>query len=544
MNNGGFCGGLDEQGGATRDTEARAPAAGLRTGMAQNPVIPGCFPDPSVCRVGDDVYLACSSFHQFPGIPLFHSRDLVHWRAAGHALSRASQLDLSGCPSGLGIFAPTLRYHLGRFWIVSTHVGLRRNFVVNAERIEGPWSDPLWLDWPGIDPSLCFLGDGRVIISGNGGFHGDEPSGLYQAEIDLGSGTLRTPRRLVWTGSGGHAPEGPHLFSRGGWFYLLAAEGGTEYGHMVTVARSCDPMGPFEACPHNPVLSHRSRAHPLQATGHADLLQMGDGRWYALLLGIRPAPVLFAPQRHHLGREVLLAPVAWSDDDWPVIGAPAGTVPVELAPDLLPVPRPWPEVEEAGAITPRGLGPEWVWLRNPVPGAHELGDQAGVLTLHGQSSGLDGTDGQAFVGLRLQQFVSRTSVRLRFDPDQEGDEAGLVLYKSEQFHYELAVSRHRGERVLLFRRRLGTLWRVERRSTCNAETVWLRMSTDARLARFLTSTDGEHWQVFGEGECGLLATEVTGGFTGVLIGLYAQGAGRPCNQAAHFDKFVHQTEGP
>lgn len=541
-----------------RPLQAAVPAA-----MVRNPVLPGCHPDPSVCRVGDDVYLACSSFHQFPGLPLFHSRDLVHWRPVGHALTRPSQLDLSACPSGLGLFAPTLRHHGGRFWLVSTHVGVRRNFVVWAEHIDGPWSDPLWLDWPGIDPSLCFLADGRVILSGNGGFLGDEPSGLYQAELDLATGQLRTPRRLVWAGTGGHAPEGPHLYERAGWYYLLAAEGGTEQGHMVTVARSRDPMGPFVACPHNPVLSHRSSGHPLQATGHADLLEMPDGRWYALLLGTRPAPIPFAPRRHHLGRETLLAPVQWTDEGWPLIGAPAGTVPLHLPADLLPPPQPWPpapvdttaerqadaaaglspgSAPDAPAFTPAGLGPEWLCLRNPVPGACSLSHTPGALVLHGQASGLDGSAPQAFVGRRLQQFDSSSTVRLRFAPTQDGDEAGLTLYQSEDFHYELALARQAGANQLQLRRRLGTLWRLEHQQAWPGGLAWLRLRTDARWACFEASADGQHWQAVGQGECGLLAAEVAGGFTGVLVGLYAQGPGRSCSAPAVFDHWQHHAQ--
>lgn len=520
------------------------PAAGLASSAVHNPVLPGCHPDPSVCRVGDDVYLACSSFHHFPGIPLFHSRDLVHWRAVGHALTRPSQLDLRACPSGLGIFAPTLRHHAGRFWLASTHMGLRRNFVVWADAIEGPWSDPLWLDWPGIDPSLCFLDDGRVILSGNGGFRGDEPSGLYQAEVDLASGALRSPRRLVWAGTGGHAPEGAHLYPHAGWFYLLAAEGGTEYGHMVTVARSLDPMGPFEACPHNPVLSHRSSGHPLQATGHADLLQMPDGRWYALLLGIRPAPVPFAPRRHHLGRETLLLPVQWTGEGWPVMGSPAGVVPMELHAAQLPPPRPWPETPPIDAFSMQALGPEWQWLRNPAPGSVSVDAQAPALVLQGQANGLDGTAPQAFVGRRLQQFDTHTTVRLQFAPEQDGDEAGIVLYQSEQFHYELALARQGGRCLLLLRRRLGRLCAVEHQRSWPTDAVWLQLRTDARWAFFSASSDGTDWQAVGQGECGLLAAEVAGGFTGVLVGLYAQGAGRACSHPALFDRFEHQVSPP
>ena len=274
----------------------------------ENPVLPGMHPDPTICRVGRDFYLACSSFEYFPGVPIFHSRDLVGWRQIGHALTRRSQLDLSGVPSSDGIYAPTLRHHDGTFYLVTTLVG-SGNFLVTAKHPRGPWSDPCWLDSDGIDPSLAFLDD-RVYYTRNGpGADPDHPF-VYQAELAWSGGVpslVRKPR-VIWRGTGGIWPEAPHLYRRGRWFYLLTAEGGTSYGHSVVVARSGRPYGPFVASPHGPLLTHRDRPrHAIQATGHADLVELDDGSTWAVLLGIRPA----AGRNHHLGRETFLAPVAW-----------------------------------------------------------------------------------------------------------------------------------------------------------------------------------------------------------------------------------------
>ncbi|GMK39127.1 hypothetical protein PCCS19_21810 [Paenibacillus sp. CCS19] len=256
-----------------------------------NPVILGFHPDPSVCRVGEDYYLVTSSFDYFPGIPIFHSRDLINWRQLGHVLTRESQLPLKGMlPAGWsqGIYAPTIRHHDGRFYVITTNISIQKSFYVWAERPEGPWSEPIYLEgWGGVDPSLLFDEGGKVYLTGTSNFYG-EAVGIYQAELDVENGKLVSERRLIWEGTGGSHPEGPHLYRINDWYYLMVAEGGTEYGHMETIARSRSPYGPFESNPHNPILSNRSTPKPIQATGHADLIQAADGSWWCVFLGIRP----------------------------------------------------------------------------------------------------------------------------------------------------------------------------------------------------------------------------------------------------------------
>src|SRR3954470_819781 len=247
-------------------------------------------PDPSICRVGRDLYLACSSFEYFPGVPLYHSRNLVDWRPLGHALTRRSQLDLAGTPSSGGIYAPTLRHHEGTFFLITTMVG-RGHLVVTARDPRGSWSDPTWLDFDGIDPSLTF-DDRRIYYTRNGaGSDRDHPH-VYQAELARRGDRLALAGepQVVWKGTGGIWPEAPHLYRRGDWYYLVTAEGGTSYGHSVVVARATRPDGPFAVSPHGPLLTHRDRPrHPIQATGHADLVDLADGATWAVLLGIRPA---------------------------------------------------------------------------------------------------------------------------------------------------------------------------------------------------------------------------------------------------------------
>ena len=218
-----------------------------------NPIIPGFYPDPSICRVGEDYYLVTSSFEYFPGVPIFHSRDLIHWRQIGHCLTTATQLPLAQAGSSKGIFAPTLRYHAGRFYMVTTNVSVGKHFYVSTDDPAGQWSEPIWIDQSGIDSSLFFDDDGTVY------FTWTKLNGIYQAEIAIQTGELKHEPQLIWKGTGGRYPEAPHLYKINGSYYLMIAEGGTEYGHMETIARAESPWGSFQPCPHNPILTHRNQ---------------------------------------------------------------------------------------------------------------------------------------------------------------------------------------------------------------------------------------------------------------------------------------------
>ena len=218
-----------------------------------NPVIPGFHPDPSVCRVGEDFFLVTSSFEYFPGVPLFHSRDLVHWRQIGHCLNRAAQLQLDEAWCSGGIFAPTLRHHRGRFYMITTNFCARCHTLVQAADPAGDWSDPVLLQIGGIDPSLFFDDDGRCYVSATG------QDGILQAELDPATGNLLGEPRSIWAGTGGCYPEAPHTYKINGLYYLMISEGGTEYGHMETIARSASVWGPYAPCPHNPI--QIGRAH-------------------------------------------------------------------------------------------------------------------------------------------------------------------------------------------------------------------------------------------------------------------------------------------
>ncbi|SFR05664.1 Beta-xylosidase [Lentzea waywayandensis] len=479
------------------------------------PVIPGMHPDPSVCRVGEDYYLVCSSFEYFPGIPVFHSRDLVRWNQIGNALERPSQLRLTAeTPSSAGIYAPALRHHDGRFWLVVTSVSHGSgNMVFTATDPAGPWSDPVPLPGVGgIDPDLAWDDEGNCWCT---------VAGVLQYRVDPATGeTFGEPRRL-WSGTpGAKAPEAPHLYRIGDHWYLLIAEGGTERGHGVSIARSSSPDGPFEPCPANPILSHRGTDERVQNTGHADLVQAPDGAWWMVLLGVRPGGG--TPGWHVLGRETFLAPVAWVDG-WPVVGELASGAPGSPAP-------------ERDDFDLAELRPCWVSLRDRSERHCTTKERAGWLTLHARGSGMD-DPAVVFAG-RRQQHLSCLA-RTLLDPSE--GRGGLAVRLDEEHHYEIEAGQ--GEvRVLA---RIGPVSTVvASRPVPEGPLVLVVRVEEARDLRDARS--GPDTLSFGVEEPGgaftalatldgkYLSTEVAGGFTGRVIGLYAAAG------TVHFDWFEYQ----
>ncbi|MCM3626106.1 glycoside hydrolase family 43 protein [Paenibacillus glycanilyticus] len=498
-----------------------------------NPVISGFHPDPSVCRVGDDYYLVTSSFEYFPGVPLFHSKDLVNWEQMGHVLTRTEQLDLRKAWSSGGIFAPTIRHNKGTFYMTTTNVSSGGNFYVYTDDPKEGWSDPVYVDQPGIDPDLFFDEDGSVYYTTS---HDAMGQGAYQSRIDMKTGERLSEVKLLWKGTGGQYPEAPHIYRFGEWYYLMISEGGTEYGHMVTIARSRRPDGPYEGCPHNPILSHRSLLNPIQATGHADLIQGPEGSWWAVFLGIRPAGY---PNHHYLGRETFLAPVTWTEDAWPVIGD-NGTVGVTMPAGNLPL-QPRPDDAAREHFEETVLAPCWNFLRSPDPKNWSLSEKKGSLALYGSEVTLNDMGVPSFVGRRQQHFSCRTTAHLTFAPQQDGEEAGLTVFMNERFHYEIAIKRIAGERKLIFSRRVGSLWKIENEMPWPGDSIVLSVVADKTHYVFGFAANEEEKPIrFGQGECRMLATEIAGGFTGVFIAIYATGNGVRSTSPAYFDWFDYQ----
>jgi alpha-N-arabinofuranosidase len=486
--------------------------------------------------VGRDFYLATSSFEYFPGVPLFHSRDLVNWRPIGHALTRKRQLDLTGIGSSRGIYAPTLRHDGERFYLVTTLIDGGGNFMVTARRASGPWSDPIWIDREGIDPSLTFDG-GRVFYTRNGkGTDFDHPF-IHQAEIDPRTGRLRGPLRVIWRGLGGIWPEGPHLYALHGRYYLMAAEGGTSYGHAEMIGRADDPFGPFEPGPRNPILSHRDRrGHPIQALGHADLVTLPGGEVWAVFLGIRPT----GGRHHHLGRETFLAPVRFDRAGWPMIGARGRVELRMIGPPLRRRPSPSSSPPARDDFTASALGREWMFLRNPPAGAISLGARRGHLRLAGTPATLDDVAPLAFVGRRQRHFAMRFRARLDFAPRRPGDEAGLTVRAREEVHAEIAVRLGDGGReAVALARTGGGKTRVLGRVSLQPGPLELEIAA-SETAYELAVGAGRRRRVLGRLPTSAFSAETiarrgTLHFTGAVLGMYATGRGRPAGVPADFD---------
>lgn len=476
----------------------------------QNPIIRGFYPDPSICQAEGKYYVACSSFQYFPGVPIFESEDLINYRQVANALTRTSQVELHQIPSSGGVFAPTLRYHQGTFYMVTNNNTYQKNFYITTKDITGEWSEPVFVEQEGIDPSLLFDEDGRVYFTSNGSDQNGKPC-ILQCEIDIETGKKLTESIPIWSGSGGRYIESPHLYHIGQWYYLMVAEGGTEYGHMITYARSKTPFGPFEGYPHNPVLTNRNlggNQNFIQGIGHGDLIRDQKGNDYIVCLGFRQSGIWSA--YHHLGREVFLAPVFWQEDGWFTAGD-QGTV------------TEWMEVALEGKqsvnndFTFDGQGIENLrlsYLRD-YHKENYLYEENG-LKLRGTAVTLDQADTPTFVGVRQSEFHTTLSVKV----SGRAKEAGVTFYMDESQHYDLALVQENDGKFVTLQLRIGDAKAEAGRMEISGEEAELLVISEPEYYHFYCIVDGEK-KLLGNARTKYLSSEVAGGFTGVLMGLYA-----------------------
>ena len=477
-----------------------------------NPVIPGFYPDPSVVRVGEDFYLVTSSFQYFPGVPVFHSRDLINWEQIGNVLDRPEQLNLDGASSWGGIYAPTIRYNDGIYYMITTNVTGKGNFLVTATDPRGPWSEPVWLAQGGIDPSLYFE-DGKCYMVSN------PDNCINLCVIDPVTGKQLTESKKLWTGTGGRFPEAPHIYKKDGWYYLLIAEGGTEPGHGVTIARSRNIDGPYTPNPSNPILTHFNLAgqhNPIQATGHAEIFEAPDGSWWLVCLGFRPQN----GNHHLLGRETFLAPVRWDENAWPVVNG-SGQIYLDMDVPVLPqYPVKTPPARDN--FDGDKLGYEWVHVRNSRPENYRL--DKGALVLTPSPVTLFDGEGSPTMAMRRQQHIDfSASTRLNLTGASAGTEAGMTIYACEPSHYDIFVNTlGDGTRELVVRYALSELRHEKRFPLPATGDVDLRVSGTPQQYILEYSTDrGKNFTEAGRLDTRYLSTETAGGFTGTMIGLYA-----------------------
>lgn len=499
-------------------------AAAVFGATYENPVISGFHPDPSICRAGSDYYLVTSTFEYFPGVPIFHSKDLVNWRRIGYCLTRNSQLPLKECNASSGIYAPTIRYNDGIFYLVVTNYADKGNGLFTATNPAGPWSEPIWLnDWT-CDPSLFFDDDGKIYYTAG------DCKRITQCLYNPVTKKLEGPLREIWQGHFQHCPEGPHLYKINCWYYLMAAEGGTGYTHMETIARSKSPWGPFTSYSGNPILTHRYRPeHPVQACGHADLVETPAG-WWMVFLGIRPKGGKFS----HLGRETFLAPVEWNSDGWPIVNQ-NGRVELRMQAPSLPS-CVWPQDPARDEFRGPEMGMLWNYLRNPVQSDYSLTARPGYLRLMGSAVTLNETKSPTFAGQRQTLFECTVRTRLEFNPSAN-EEAGLTVFGNNKNHFDIGVTVAEDRRRIFLRKTLNGAIAEFLSSPIGDGPVELTVAASDLNYTFYYQVDGEPVRVIATAQTKLLAPEIIGGFTGTYFGLYATGNGTACASGAYFDWF-------
>lgn len=507
----------------------------------ENPVLPGCYPDPSICRVGEDYYLVTSTFEYVPGLPVWHSTDLASWELVGHVVTRPGQLDFDGIASSGGLYAPTIRHSGGQFWVVCTLVDQNDdsrggNFLMTAADPAGPWSDPVWLEADGIDPSLFFDDDGRIWLHGTR--LARDPQWHHQTEVwvrefDPVSRRLTGPEHVVWNGAlhGVVWAEAPHLYKVDGTYYLLAAEGGTEFHHAVSVARSASVTGPYEGNKGNPILTHRhlGRGVDVVGAGHADLVQAADGSWWAVLLAMRT----YGGYHYNLGRETFLVPVVW-EDGWPVFAPGEGRVPAHVEVPFAtaaPVPGDDPVV--------RPEDPRWTSLRRPAAEFATPSGTGWVLRMRPETLADPRTP--AFLGIRQAHRDVDVDAVLAARP-APGEELGLVVRQSEDDHVRLAVvAGADGAIVRATHRRAGveTVLGEAPYRLHAGEPVRLGLRVRGQDYGLCVGLDGGE-QLIATADGRTLDSVATGGFLGLWLGVYATSNGAPTTTTVELDRLEYR----
>ena len=481
-----------------------------------NPIIPGYHPDPSIIRVGDDdFYIVNSSFQYFPGVPIFHSKDLINWEQIGNVLDRESQLDLTDATGYLGIYAPTIRYHDGVYYMITTNKNFNKNFIVTATDPKGPWSEPMWLEQGGIDPSLYFEDDKVYFVSNPGDM-------ITLCEIDPKTGKQLTPSKPLWGGTGGRYPEGPHIYKKDGYYYLLISEGGTEVAHMLTIARSKDIYGPYEPNPNNPILTNcsvKGQSKKTQGTGHGDFVQMKDGSWWIVFLAYRKIGGWY----HHLGRETYLAPVKWEEGRWPIVNEDN---PIDAIMDV-PTPAEKNQKEKRDSKIDE-TSPEWIYIQNPIKENYLF--EHGAITLTASNSTLLENKRPTFIGRRQESpnFFLETEINIK--TLSSGCNAGLSIYQIHDDHLDFSIRKSESDEIEVVLSHVIKTAYGEKVVKINdlSENIKLRISTSNNGERYNYeySLDGEKYEKVGEHLSSLVSTEVGGGFTGVVLGMYVEGQGK------------------
>ncbi len=545
-----------------------------------NPVIPGSYPDPSICRVGNDYYIVNSSFEYFPGLPIHHSKDLVNWNLIGYGLHRDDQcsgeMNLVDVQTDGGIHAPSIRYHDGLFYIITTNVyspGPQQptemiNFIITAEQVEGPWSNPHIIEGaPGIDPDIIF-DDGKVWYVGTHvpekpNFNGEGE--IWLQELDLDDWSLKGERYFLWRGAlyYGTWAEGPHIYKRNGFYYLLIAEGGTSLEHAVMVSVSDNVKGPYVPNARNPILTsrHLSNDYWVNSIGHADLLELADGRWYMVALGIRSEIDTYS----NMGRETHLIPVTWEEEpfewkydkiekewsdlpdrerfeklrrvnyEWPVCSPLTGRVERSF-------PLPFTNLPQFNKQTFRddfdskNLNLEWNFRRVPQKGTYLINHKDGFLRLFSSKNVIENRKGCSLLGIRQIETDFEFSVKMLYNPTIQGGQAGISLFQKDNNYFTFTVEKNKENHVLKLllkeRKKEPVVIHQTFIKSYNGSITFKVNSENNSYNFYYSLDDGNSYKSFLEtGSDKILSN----GYTGAYMGLYTTINGKNIEEFADFD---------
>lgn len=524
-----------------------------------NPILTGFYPDPSICKVDEVYYLINSSFSYFPGIPIFKSVDLVNWKQVGNVLDRPNQINLQGLGVSRGIFAPAISSHKGMLYVIGTLVGGGGNFIVSATAPEGPWTDPVWIpEIDGIDPSLFFDDSDKAYIVYNSNPPDKKP--LYDGhrtirmvEFDIASlkvidgsekilvnGGTDLSKQPVWI-------EGPHIYKKNNFYYLIAAEGGTGENHSQVVFRSDAVSGPYKSFAQNPILTQKQldpeRKNPVTNTGHADFVIDANGDWWAVFLGSRP----YGNNHYNTGRETFLARVRW-ENDWPSIELEGALVKYKYA-------------NPKGVLTKESKGQhhrnsffkddfnsdvlafEWLFLRNPTSTWHHL--ENGVLKIETRAERVAGFKNPSFIGYRQEHMYGEVSTEVSFKPLTEQEHAGLIVFQNESHYYYLAITLVNGKPTIQLLKSNGNTTDVLTEHVLKTtDNIKLKIASQGNsYSFFYVDEPGSDWKLLEKNiSASFLSTKEAGGFVGCVYGMYTTSLGEKSANSALFYWFENSNK--
>lgn len=520
------------------------------TVVVQNPILKGFYPDPSICRVGEDYYLVNSTFSYFPGLPIFHSKDLAHWEQIGNAMDRTTQLNLDGLGISRGLFAPAIRYNNGTFYITCTLIDKGNNFVITTTDLSKGWSDPIWLpEVEGIDPSLFFDDTNRAYII----YNSDPPNkvSVYDGhrsikivEFDVATNKVISSPKIIVNGGTDISQkpvwiEGPHIFKKDGFYYLIAAEGGTDVNHSEVVFRGKNVLGPYESYSQNPILTQRNldpnRKDAVTSTGHADFVDDAHGNWYAVFFGCRPYEAGF----YNTGRETFMAPVSW-EMGWPKINLDGEVVKknytLKTKPSSVIKGNRDLFVDEFDGTS---LDYQWMFLRTPHDKWYSLDSKKGVITLKTRPETVSGTGNPSFIGFRQQHLIGEVSTEMEFSSKKENEKSGLIVFQNESHFYYFCQSVKNNKNVVQLYKSNGKAIDEIKSATIESKgKLFLKIAANGPVYSFQYSLDNKKWNMLADQVVAkFLSTQAAGGFVGAFYAMYTTSLGEESTNQAQFNWF-------